>query len=69
MSCIHVFLSYCAVCQPLPALANGVINYNNQGVGGVATHSCDSGFSLSGEPVRTCGADGTWSGSIPTCVG
>lgn len=32
-----------------------------------ATYSCDTGFTLAGEPTRTCQADGTWSGDAPIC--
>ena len=35
--------------------------------GGVATYTCDLGFSLVGEPTQICGSDGTWSGVPPTC--
>ncbi len=40
----------------------------------MATYSCDIGFGLSGDVMRTCGGDmsnstGVWSGSEPTCEG
>ena len=54
---------------------NGMINYNNVGtvsmrpVGTVATYTCDTGYTLNGNTTRTCGSDGMWSGSAPTCQG
>ena len=35
--------------------------------GDVVTYSCDDGFGLRGDRQRTCGTDGEWSGSEPTC--
>ena len=31
------------------------------------TYSCSVNFMLSGEETRVCQADGTWSGTLPTC--
>ncbi|XP_064388562.1 E-selectin-like isoform X3 [Halichondria panicea] len=34
----------------------------------VATYTCDTGYTLNGgNTTRTCGSDGVWSGSAPTC--
>ena len=35
--------------------------------GSTATYSCNSGHNLNGDTTRTCGANGDWSGSDPTC--
>ena len=35
--------------------------------GSTATYSCNTGYSLTGAATRTCQADGTWSGTVPTC--
>ena len=35
----------------------------------VATYTCTNGYTLSGDTIRTCGSDGGWSGSAPTCQG
>jgi len=44
------------------AVSAPAITYNSN-----ATYYCDTGFSLSGSQSRTCQANGTWSGSPPTC--
>ena len=33
----------------------------------MARYSCDSGFELIGNTIRTCQANGTWSGMPPIC--
>ena len=68
--------SYPTVVCPSLSLTNGMISYSDppQGEGSVATHSCDTGYTLNGGSTmtRTCQSDGTrgtWSGSAPTCEG
>ena len=58
------------LCRSL-SLTNGMISYSDPtlGVGSVATHSCDTGYTLIGGSTRTCQSDGTWSGSEITCEG
>ena len=34
-----------------------------------ARYTCDEGFILNGSWSRTCGSDGRWSGTTPTCEG
>ena len=69
-------------CEPLPAIANGVITYAPNSVsayslGTTATYSCNTGFSLdlsAGSEARTCvddgdnDAEGVFDGQAPTCV-
>ncbi|XP_064386665.1 sushi, von Willebrand factor type A, EGF and pentraxin domain-containing protein 1-like [Halichondria panicea] len=40
---------------------------DNRPVNTVATYTCDTGYTLNGVSTRTCGSDGVWSGSDPTC--
>ncbi|XP_064386185.1 CUB and sushi domain-containing protein 1-like isoform X2 [Halichondria panicea] len=56
------------VCLSLPTLTNGVISYSDESRSDdtVATHTCNTGYTLSGGTTRTCGS-GVWSGSPPTC--
>ena len=35
------------------------------GEGTVATYTCNSLYTLNGDSTRTCGSDGSWSGSTP----
>ncbi len=57
-------------CEVLSAPTNGAIDRTSGSTGDIATYSCDSGFYLlgnAGSLTRTCQADGTWTGSTPTC--
>ncbi|XP_064386974.1 sushi, von Willebrand factor type A, EGF and pentraxin domain-containing protein 1-like [Halichondria panicea] len=60
------------ICSDLPSLINGIISYtagsiNTRPVGSTATHSCNNGYRLVGEAMRTCGSGGSWGGSAPVC--
>ncbi len=35
--------------------------------GSTATYTCNTGYMLTGDTTRTCGAGGQWSSSAPTC--
>ena len=57
-------------CGSLTDPANGQVNH----VAGTtfrqtATYSCNTGYNLVGDSIRTCQAAGDWSGSAPTCQG
>ena len=60
-------------CTDLTRPNNAMISYtsggsiDNRPIGTVATYSCDTGYTLNGDRVRTCQSDGTWSGSVQTC--
>jgi hypothetical protein len=54
-------------CGALAPPANGSVNAPATTYGSTATYSCGVGYTISSSPSRTCQADGTWSGSAPTC--
>ncbi len=66
-------------CVSLTLIPNGVITYapdtsSPYDFGTNATYSCNDGFFLEGEGVRTCFGDGSnvngdWNGSVPQCTG
>ena len=54
------------MCPPLSDPPNGDVTWP---VGSVATYTCNSGFELVGNEMRTCQSDGIWSGEEPVCTG
>ena len=63
-------LSTIAACSDLTDPANGQVNHNDGTTfGHTATYSCNTGYNLVGDSIRTCQATGNWSGSAPTCQG
>ena len=60
----NIFLSLPVDCNSPPVPQHGSMTAN----GSHATYTCQIGYSLNGDPVRTCATDGTgWSGSEPVC--
>ena len=58
---------YIASCDYLSSPRYGHVSVTTRDVGGRATYTCNSGFSLVGPSTRTCLSDGNWSGSQPIC--
>ena len=60
-------------CPPLTAPDNGDIDCSLGGdtdanPGDTCTFTCDDGYELGGSTSRTCGDDGSWSGTDTTCI-
>ena len=57
-------------CGNLTDPVNGSVNHTSGTTfGQTATYSCNTGYNLVGDSIRTCQATGEWSGSAPTCKG
>ena len=57
-------------CDVLDTIENGYIEYSDGTVyQSVATYNCHNGHNLAmtGNEMRTCGSDGNWNGTAPTC--
>ena len=66
-----VFSTHSAVdCGPLTDPANGQVDTSSGTTfWSTATYTCAIGYTLSGSQSRTCGADGNWTSSEPSCNG
>ena len=66
---IKTLFSFSAVvdCGTLAAPQNGKVNLTATTFMSTANYSCNSGYTLSGNEIRTCEANGTWSDTAPTC--
>ncbi|XP_077981970.1 sushi, von Willebrand factor type A, EGF and pentraxin domain-containing protein 1-like [Glandiceps talaboti] len=54
-------------CGPPNQISYGKVEKNGHSFGAVLRYTCDKGFVLSGGEVRSCGADGQWTGEEPFC--
>ncbi|MBI5498035.1 MAG: choice-of-anchor D domain-containing protein [Deltaproteobacteria bacterium] len=55
-------------CGSLTNPSNGTVSAPTTTLGGTATYSCNTGYSISGSSTRTCDTGGAWSGTAPSCV-
>ena len=57
-------------CRTLTNPVNGQVDTSNGTTfGSIAIYNCSTGYNLYGNVSLTCGSDGTWSESPPTCEG
>ena len=61
-------MSVFSVRCPLLNIVSGSVRLTGFTPGSTATYSCNDGYNLVGTSVRTCQANGEWSGSAPICV-
>lgn len=55
-------------CSGATAPANGAVSSGTALYNAQITYSCDTGYTLTGTATRTCQADGSFSGTAPTCA-
>ncbi len=55
-------------CGTLSDPGNGTVNAPTTTFMYTATYNCNTGYNLTGDMTRTCQANGTWSGTDPTCT-
>ena len=64
---LHSGLYNAVSCPPVASIDNGQVVSTGFVPGETLTYSCYEGFELVGNPVRTCLANGEWSGQGPVC--
>ena len=50
------------------AFTPGVVMTIETGLNAVANYTCNEGYNLLGDEMRTCQVDGQWAGAEPTCT-
>eukprot|EP00117_Sycon_ciliatum_P048173 scpid2370/ scgid5761/ Sushi, von Willebrand factor type A, EGF and pentraxin domain-containing protein 1; CCP module-containing protein 22; Polydom; Selectin-like osteoblast-derived protein; Serologically defined breast cancer antigen NY-BR-38 len=55
-------------CGTPPPLSDGTVAATTTLYGSTTSYSCNTGYMLSGSQVRTCQADGFWSGATASCI-
>ncbi|CAI8024487.1 Sushi, von Willebrand factor type A, EGF and pentraxin domain-containing protein 1, partial [Geodia barretti] len=55
-------------CGALTNPPNGVVDAPETVFPGVATYTCNPGYSLNGGSTRNCQSNAMWSGTAPTCT-
>ncbi len=63
--CLLIVFPAVVTCPALADPTNGTVGVPNNTYGSNATYTCNTGYN--GDTTRTCGDDGLWSGSDPTC--
>lgn len=71
--CINILCLHAAKpvnCGTLVAPSRGLVEVTGTTLDSTATYSCTQGYTLlGGSQVRTCQANGHWSGSVGSCRG
>ena len=47
---------------------SGIVATIDTGLNAVAMYACSEGYSLVGDVIRTCQANGLWDGAEPSCT-
>ena len=70
---MYLIIAVGVTCPPLTAPEDGTIDCSlgddgEPDPGDFCVFICDEGYELTGSDSRTCGDDGTWSGTDVTCT-
>ena len=69
-TCIFHFIVISVIdCGVLGDPTNGEVLLSSTTFNSAATYSCNTGYTLTGDDMRTCLQTGLWSGSEPMCTG
>ena len=66
---MHVSLHKLTVvdCGSLFAPENGTLTINGTTFASTANYSCNEGYNITGDEMRTCQENGSWIGQDPAC--
>lgn len=56
------------ICGPPEDISHGFLNGSDFTYGEYAQYVCFPGYELHGNPLRQCLSNGSWSGSLPSCL-
>ena len=62
---VHVFNF--TECGSPPSPGNGSVIHNSNVTNGIATYTCNDGFTLEGNMHRVCINGSGWNGTLPMC--
>ena len=67
-TCLAVDPQLVVDCGSLPGPTNGAVSTSSgTNENDTAIYSCETGYNLNGEIIRTCEDDGQWAPDEPTC--
>ncbi|XP_060562326.1 CUB and sushi domain-containing protein 3-like, partial [Ruditapes philippinarum] len=58
----------CVSCEEISAPSSGSFAISSNGTESTVTYSCNTGYILVGEGVRSCNSSGQWTSNTPECV-
>ena len=56
------------ICGTVRGIAHGTVVTTGEAYSDTASYQCDEGYELQGFELRTCQANGNWSGDTPVCI-
>ena len=66
---MNIYNAAAVDCGSLNNPPNGIVEVSETVFPGVATYSCNTGYTVVGGVTRSCQFNAMWSGTEPTCAG